>query len=340
MTDSQEEAYRDVSKPRKVQCRTKWKMFQNALNWINLRNAQDKGLAFWQTRSNAVILHDSVPADCLEILKEWWIPKLKRFCIRKFDYLRKRLTRSTHLLKGSKKIIHNLGNVQYFERCEISSKTQCSDRSKYWADGAVYCTCGSCPIPTENTRLLQKRNANRGAWHGKTDDQREYHQAKVSLRKAHSKIFKSILERFQKQDTYRESQVAIGWTEDTCSHLDQIANEDNPYIATWSERQRYENNRKLALNAQRRLLRSCPGNKRFASERQTWRLLSDFTAPSDPSKTISRKAMEMEYLVHTIFVRVGMDKIANVLDLSKVGGLQINYFSNKEFRSQEMAIPL
>ena len=28
--------------------------------------AQDKGLAFWQTRSNALILENSVPADCVE----------------------------------------------------------------------------------------------------------------------------------------------------------------------------------------------------------------------------------------------------------------------------------
>ena len=33
-----------------------------------LESAQDKGLAFWQTRLGAVILHDSVPADCLEKL--------------------------------------------------------------------------------------------------------------------------------------------------------------------------------------------------------------------------------------------------------------------------------
>ena len=49
---------------------------------------------------------------------------------------------------------------------------------------------------------------------------------------------------------YRESQQAIGWAEDTCRHFDQIANEDNSNIATWTERQRYENNWKLALNAQ------------------------------------------------------------------------------------------
>ena len=54
------------------------------------------------------------------------------------------------------------------------------------------------------------------------------------------------------KDTYRESQKAIGWTEDTCRHLDQIANEDTSYVAKWSESQRHENNGTLALNAQGR----------------------------------------------------------------------------------------
>ena len=34
--------------------------------WINLKSAQDKGSAVWQTRSNASILDNSVPADCLQ----------------------------------------------------------------------------------------------------------------------------------------------------------------------------------------------------------------------------------------------------------------------------------
>ena len=44
---------------------------------------------------------------------------------------------------------------------------------------------------------------------------------------------------------YRESQEATRWTKDTCRHLDWIANEDNSYIATWYEPQRYENILKL-----------------------------------------------------------------------------------------------
>ena len=39
---------RDVTKPRQVPCRTRWKVYQNAVCWINLKS------------------HYSVPADCLE----------------------------------------------------------------------------------------------------------------------------------------------------------------------------------------------------------------------------------------------------------------------------------
>ena len=41
-------------------------MFQDATCWINLRKAQNKGWKFWQTRSNAIILYDPVPANCVE----------------------------------------------------------------------------------------------------------------------------------------------------------------------------------------------------------------------------------------------------------------------------------
>ena len=36
----------------------------NAVCWLDLRLAQDKGLVFWQTITNAIIFCDSVLADC------------------------------------------------------------------------------------------------------------------------------------------------------------------------------------------------------------------------------------------------------------------------------------
>ena len=47
----EEEPGDDLSKPRKVHYHSKWKNTQDAVNWVNLARAQDKGLRFWQTRS-------------------------------------------------------------------------------------------------------------------------------------------------------------------------------------------------------------------------------------------------------------------------------------------------
>ena len=55
-----------MKEPRVVFNRTSWKVYQNAVYWINLKSAQDRGLIFWQANSNAFILDNSVPADGLE----------------------------------------------------------------------------------------------------------------------------------------------------------------------------------------------------------------------------------------------------------------------------------
>ena len=57
-----------------------WNVFQDAMG-----KTQDKIFKFWRTRSNAILLDDSVPADCVEESGKYqhW----KRFCIRKFHYL-------------------------------------------------------------------------------------------------------------------------------------------------------------------------------------------------------------------------------------------------------------
>ena len=161
----------------------------------------------------------------------------------------------------SKKIIHNLGNVECFRMCEISSKTQCSNCSKFWAEGIVYCTCGTCLIPTPYPRRLTKKKFDassrfllfykglrHGARCGKTEAQREYRQAMDCLRKAFRKNVARSFSDFG--FFYRGSQETVGWTEDTCRHLDGAPKEDNSCFATRYERQRYENNWNLALHAQ------------------------------------------------------------------------------------------
>ena len=54
------------SREKCTHCKSTWKVSQDAVYWINWWNAQEKGLQLWQKWSRAIILHDSVPADCIE----------------------------------------------------------------------------------------------------------------------------------------------------------------------------------------------------------------------------------------------------------------------------------
>ena len=43
----------------------KWKKHQNTVCWVDMKLAQKKGFKFYQTRSNAIILYDTLPAYCI-----------------------------------------------------------------------------------------------------------------------------------------------------------------------------------------------------------------------------------------------------------------------------------
>ena len=56
----------DLKAPRLAQyLQTAWKKHQNTVYWVDIRLAQKKGFKFYQTRSNAIILHDTLPAYCI-----------------------------------------------------------------------------------------------------------------------------------------------------------------------------------------------------------------------------------------------------------------------------------
>ena len=42
-----------------------WKKHQNTVYWVDINLALKKGLKFYQTRSNAIILHETFPATCI-----------------------------------------------------------------------------------------------------------------------------------------------------------------------------------------------------------------------------------------------------------------------------------
>ena len=56
----------DLGAPRLAQYMHKtWKKHQDTVYWVDINLAQRKGLKFYQTRSNAIILHETLPAYCI-----------------------------------------------------------------------------------------------------------------------------------------------------------------------------------------------------------------------------------------------------------------------------------
>ena len=56
----------DLEAPRLAQyMHTAWKKHQNTVYWVDIRLAQKKGFNFYQTRSNAIILYNKLPACCI-----------------------------------------------------------------------------------------------------------------------------------------------------------------------------------------------------------------------------------------------------------------------------------
>ena len=56
----------DMSVPRRAQYVHKaWKRHQDAVYWVDINLAIEKGLKFYQTRSNAIILQETLPAYCI-----------------------------------------------------------------------------------------------------------------------------------------------------------------------------------------------------------------------------------------------------------------------------------
>ena len=149
----------------------------------------------------------------------------------------------------SNKIIRDMGNVELLELCETIPKVQCSECLLYWNQGIVYCTCEHPLRENESNRHLHqwrldvlsipnyviKKERPRGARHGKTEAQKEHFIAHNARRRCIKKSFKGIHDRFQKDLTYRDSQLKVGRTEEKCIEMDELAQKDFTYRPSTEE---------------------------------------------------------------------------------------------------------
>ena len=165
-------------------------------------------------------------------------------------------------------MIRELGNVELFELCETIPKVQCSQCLLYWNQGIIYCICGQFLVESEFRRkfntlrldalsiphyVIKKRRC-RGARHGKTEEQKEYQIAWNAWKRCCKRVesqgehFKGIHDRFLRDQVHRESQLHIGWTEQKCTEMDELAKQNHTYHLSTEEFNRYQGQWYLTLN--------------------------------------------------------------------------------------------
>ena len=99
-----------------------------------------------------------------------------------------------------------------------------------------------------------KKGPNHCARHGKTKEQTEYHMVWNAWKRCCKKVdsqgehFTGIHDRFLRYPVYRESQLAIGWTEQKCKEWDELAKEDHTYRLTPEDKKGYQGQWYLTLN--------------------------------------------------------------------------------------------
>ena len=169
---------------------------------------------------------------------------------------------------NSKAMVREMGNVELFEMCETMPKVQCSQCLLHWNQGVIYCTCAHFLVESESRTQFNKLRLDalsiphyvikkgrcHGARHDKTEEQKEYHIAFNTWKRCR-KIFslkkniaKGIHDRFLRDQVYRESQLKIGWTEQKCMEMDELAQQDHTYRLSKEEFKRYQGQWYLTLN--------------------------------------------------------------------------------------------
>ena len=146
--------------------------------------------------------------------------------------------------EASKRTIKERDDIEFFELGETVRTTQCPSCSRYSKEGTVYCLCGKCLVPpSEQTEKIKKRIdqviqenvVDQKQW------QHDHWKAKDAAEGAKKRDYKSIEHRRLTDPAYQESQLSHGWVLEYCKYLDHLKTVNMDYIATWRERDRYQN---------------------------------------------------------------------------------------------------
>ena len=126
----------------------------------------------------------------------------------------------------------------------------------------IHCTCGHLLVESESSENFSqwrldalsvphyviKKGRPLGARHGKNDAQKAHFVAHNARKRCIKKNFDGIHNRFLRDQVYRDSQLEIGWTEQKCIEMDELAQEDHSYRLSREEFLRYQKPWYLTLN--------------------------------------------------------------------------------------------
>ena len=124
----------DLNNPRITPYKNTWKPLRNTISWCNLKLGQRKGLQFYQTRSHAVVLHDTLPAVCIE--------KAIRLKTKEELYLKVRFT--ARLPRVALKPNSQIGQQ---DQQEQDARTSCDQPSGSQNSGETWCNSVDYRIP-------------------------------------------------------------------------------------------------------------------------------------------------------------------------------------------------
>ena len=157
----------------------------------------------------------------------------------------------------SKQMSRHVGNIELCELLETEPKAQCKVCLSYWDIGIVYCTCGHFLRKRrgENQKFIKhtmdllsipeyviKKGRPHGHRYGKKPEDKEYYIANQVKKKCKKKFFQGILDRFIRDETFRNRMIENGRDEDACRQMDVLADEDHTHHLTPQEYYQYKSN--------------------------------------------------------------------------------------------------
>ena len=151
----------------------------------------------------------------------------------------------------SKRTIHNLGKLEFFELGEVSAKIRCPSCAKYW-NLVLHLRKMFVAVRTAKT------NDERTVWRTVNTllRQKDATISRCETWKVSRKIRSFEGKCVSPKDSYRNSQIDVrwtenfGWTEENAHFWNQSNWKTNQYTSRKRERWRYENSWRLSVNGQ------------------------------------------------------------------------------------------